>query len=131
METEVNAPAEKKALRPVVLFSAVDLQTFVDCADATEYGSSTAVNLVHRIAHLARHGDVNATLPVVIEVSGGLVQWVYSAPGAPIAVDIVDHDLEKGLDPDDAGEREEYEQRAEAREQLRAGHAKGELVAIW
>lgn len=37
-------------------------------------------------------------IPIVIEVSGGIVQAVYTKSGAPITVVVVDHDNDESSD---------------------------------
>ncbi len=76
--------------------------------------------------------EYGARLAIYVEVSGGLVQSVFATCGAQVTVQVIDHDLERALDPQgDPDERIELAQRREKREALLAAIEAQAVVPVW
>ncbi len=116
-----------------VILSADDLAPCIAVANGTEYGSSPAANIVHHIARRALQAtpDPRDRVQVYVDIDGGMMQTVYATTGVTVDVELVDADLEGGLNEEVPAEREELLEREATRAAMDADRKSGAVSAVW
>jgi len=116
-----------------VILSADDLAPCIALANGTEYGSSPAVNIVHHIAQRAQQPtlDRRDRVQIYVDIDGGMLQTVYATAGVTVDVELVDADLESGLNDDVPAEHEELLERETTRAAMVADCKSGAVSAVW